>query len=85
MGIPAAPLASTSKHCPLPSLPSHILGWVRSDCASNAVEVALTDVGLSATPLREWCVAWPADAALRRDVAGSALYVTLKPGNEWQR
>ena len=86
MGIPAAPFASASQRRPSPPpLPSQILGRGWSDYASHAVEVALADAGLSATPLREWCVAWPADAALRRDVAGSALYVTLELGNERQR
>ena len=82
---PAAPLVPTSQRRPsiLPS-PPQILGRGRFDYASHAVEVALADAGLSATPLREWCVAWPADAALRRDVAGSALYVTLEPGDERQ-
>ena len=84
MGIPAVPFASTFQRCPLPPLPSQILNRGRSDYASHAVKVALADVGLSATPLREWCVAWPTGAALRRDVAGSALHVTLEPGNERQ-
>ena len=48
------------------------------------MEAAFAEAGLSATPLREWCVAWPADAALRRDVAGSALYVTLEPSDRRQ-
>ena len=61
-----------------------ILGRGRSDYARHAVEAAFAEAGLSATPLREWCVAWPADAALRRDVAGSALYVTLEPSDRRQ-
>ena len=42
----------------------------------------MDDAGIQASPLREWCVAWPADASLRKELAGSALYVTLEPSNE---
>ncbi|KAL7547615.1 hypothetical protein ACHAWF_010906 [Thalassiosira exigua] len=59
-----------------------ILGRGRSTHSKHAVELALDDAGVQASPLREWCVAWPADASLRKELAGSVLYATLEPSDE---
>lgn len=59
-----------------------ILGKGRSNYAGHAVEFALQEAGISATPLREWCVAWPSDAKFRGDIAESTLYVTLEPSTK---
>jgi len=56
-----------------------ILGRGRSDYDGHAVEYALSDAGIEAVPLREWCVAWPTDRDFRRLIAESTLYVTLEP------
>eukprot|EP00804_Cyclotella_cryptica_P029244 CCRYP_011658-RD/>CCRYP_011658-RD protein AED:0.03 eAED:0.03 QI:264/1/1/1/1/1/5/814/544 len=61
-----------------------ILGKGRSNYAGHAVEFALKEAGINATPLREWCVAWPSDSKFRRDIAESTLYVTMEPSNERQ-
>lgn len=61
-----------------------ILGKGRSNYAGHAVEYALEQSGVNATPLREWCVAWPSDSKFRKDIAESTLYVTLEPSNERQ-
>jgi pyrimidine deaminase RibD-like protein len=59
-----------------------ILGKGRSDYAGHAVEYAFHEAGISATPLREWCVSWPSDSRFRQDIAESTLYITLEPSNE---
>ncbi|KAL3758171.1 hypothetical protein ACHAWU_004809 [Discostella pseudostelligera] len=59
-----------------------ILGKGRSDYAGHAVEYAFREAGISATPLREWCVSWPSDSRFRQDIAESTLYITLEPSNE---
>lgn len=61
-----------------------ILGKGSSDYAGHAVEYAFRDAGIVATPLREWCVAWPSDSKFRRDISEATLYVTLEPSNERQ-
>lgn len=61
-----------------------ILGKGRSNYEGHAVEFAFEDAGISATPLREWCVAWPSNTQFRKDISESTLYVTLEPSNERQ-
>ena len=61
-----------------------ILGKGRSNYAGHAIEFALKEAGINATPLREWCVAWPSDSKFRKDIAECTLYVTLEPSNERQ-
>ena len=59
-----------------------MLGRGTSDHAGHAVEYALRDAGVSFAQLREWCVSWPSDSTLRRDIGSSTLYVTLEPSDE---
>ena len=66
----------------LVSKDGRILGKGRSTYAGHAIEFAFQEAGINATPLREWCVAWPSDAKFRKDVSESTLYVTLEPSNE---
>jgi len=61
-----------------------ILGKGRSTYAGHAIEFAFQEAGINATPLREWCVAWPSDGKFRKDISESTLYVTLEPSNERQ-
>ena len=61
-----------------------VLGKGRSTYAGHAIEFAFQEAGINATPLREWCVAWPTDAKFRQDISESTLYVTLEPSNERQ-
>lgn len=61
-----------------------ILGKGKSTYDGHAIEFAFKDANINATPLREWCVAWPSDSKFRKDVAESTLYVTLEPSNERQ-
>ena len=61
-----------------------ILGKGRSTYAGHAIEFAFQEAGINATPLREWCVAWPSDAKFRKDISESTLYVTLEPSNHRQ-
>jgi len=61
-----------------------ILGKGRSNYAGHAVEFAYKEAGIQATPLREWCVAWPSDSKFRKDISESTLYVTLEPTAERQ-
>jgi len=56
-----------------------ILGKGRSDYKQNAVQAAIADSGLKATPLKEWCVDWVPSQKFRDDLASSTLYVTLEP------
>lgn len=63
---------------------AQILGKGRSNYEGHAVEFAFKEAGISATPLREWCVAWPSDSQFRKDISESTLYVTLEPSNERQ-
>uniref|UniRef100_A0A7S4RRL6 CMP/dCMP-type deaminase domain-containing protein n=1 Tax=Ditylum brightwellii TaxID=49249 RepID=A0A7S4RRL6_9STRA len=58
---------------------NQIIGTGRSDYNMDAVQAAISSAGISATPLREWCVSWPNNPKLRRDIASSTLYVTLEP------
>lgn len=61
-----------------------ILGKGRSNYEGHAIEFAMKEAGINATPLREWCVSWPSDSKFRKDIAESTLYVTLEPSNERQ-
>ena len=61
-----------------------VIGKGRASYKKDAVRAAIADAGIVATPLREWCVTWPSDQKLRRDVAESTLYVTLEPSTERQ-
>jgi len=61
-----------------------ILGEGRSSYKKDAVRAAIADAGVLATPLREWCISWPADRRLRQDIRESTLYVTLEPSTERQ-
>ncbi len=68
----------------LPEQCHQILGKGRSNYAAHAVEFAYKEAGIQATPLREWCVAWPSDSKFRKDISESTLYVTLEPSDERQ-
>lgn len=61
-----------------------IIGKGRASYKKDAVRAAISDAGIVATPLREWCVTWPHDEQLRKDVAEATLYVTLEPSTERQ-
>ena len=61
-----------------------IIGKGRASYKKDAVRAAIADAGVVATPLREWCVTWPHDEKLRKDIAESTLYVTLEPSTERQ-
>jgi len=61
-----------------------VIGRGRASYKKDAVRAAIADAGIVATPLREWCVSWPSDQRLRKDVAESTLYVTLEPSTERQ-
>lgn len=52
-----------------------VLGKGRSSYAGHAIEFSFQEAGINATPLREWCVAWPQDAKFRKDISESTLYV----------
>jgi pyrimidine deaminase RibD-like protein len=56
-----------------------VLGEGRSSYDRTAIHAVLEDAGLSITPLREWCVTWPASSKLRDDLARATLYLTLEP------
>merc|ERR1719491_2388247 len=59
-----------------------ILGSGRSCYRQHAVQAAIADAGIDATPLSEWCVTWPKDSTLRENLRESTLYVTLEPSAE---
>lgn len=61
-----------------------ILGSGRSDYQQHAIQAAIADAGINATPLSEWCVTWPKDSKLRENIKDSTLYVTLEPSAERQ-
>jgi pyrimidine deaminase RibD-like protein len=61
-----------------------ILGKGRSDYHQDCIRAAIADAGLMATPLREWCVSWPSNRALREALAQSTLYTTLEPSDRAQ-
>lgn len=61
-----------------------IIGKGRASYKKDAVRAAIADAGIVATPLREWCVTWPHDVQLRKDIAEATLYVTLEPSTERQ-
>ena len=61
-----------------------IIGKGRASYKKDAVRAAIADAGIVATPLREWCVTWPHDEQLRKDIAEATLYVTLEPSTERQ-
>jgi len=56
-----------------------IIGSGRSSYEKDAIEAAISDAGVVATPLTEWCVNWPSSKDLRGDLRNSTLYVTLEP------
>ena len=60
------------------------MGSGRSNYERDAVEAAIADAGIVATPLSEWCVSWPSDSTLRQELKNSTLYVTLEPSAERQ-
>ena len=59
-----------------------IIGRGFSTYDEDCVEAVIRNAGISATPLREWCVAWPADRKLREDLSDSTLYMTLEPSSD---
>lgn len=61
-----------------------VLGRGYSDYKQDCVLAAIKDAGLTATPLREWCVTWPHDRQLREDLASATLYVTMEPTSQRQ-
>ena len=61
-----------------------VIGKGTASYKKDAVRAAIADAGIVATPLREWCVTWPSDQRLRKDVAESTLYVSLEPSTERQ-
>jgi pyrimidine deaminase RibD-like protein len=61
-----------------------ILGKGRSDYKEDCIRAAIRDAGLVATPLREWCVSWPSNRALREALETSTLYTTLEPSDRAQ-
>ncbi|KAL7510003.1 hypothetical protein ACHAXN_006948 [Cyclotella atomus] len=81
---PSGPFPKPIAGAVLVAQDGRILGKGRSNYAGHAVEFALKEAGINATPLREWCVAWPSDSKFRRDITESTLYVTLEPSNERQ-
>ena len=56
-----------------------ILARGRSDYSTDCVRSVMEDAGLDVTPLKEWCVTWPASPTLRNDLAQATLYLTLEP------
>jgi len=60
------------------------LGTGRSTYKHHAVQEAIADAGIDATPLNEWCVTWPSNPKLRQGLRDSTLYVTLEPSAERQ-
>jgi pyrimidine deaminase RibD-like protein len=56
-----------------------VLGRGRSDYNTDCIQAVMVDAGLEVTPLKEWCVTWPASAKLRNDISRSTLYLTLEP------
>jgi pyrimidine deaminase RibD-like protein len=61
-----------------------ILGKGRSDYKEDCIRAAVRDAGLVATPLREWCVSWSSNRALREALETSTLYTTLEPSDRAQ-
>ena len=61
-----------------------IIGKGRASYKKDAVRAAIADAGIAATPLREWCVTWPHDEQLRKDIAEATLCATLEPSAETQ-
>jgi pyrimidine deaminase RibD-like protein len=59
-----------------------ILAKGKSSYAKDAIRDVLENAGLTATPLREWCITWPASMKFRNDLAAATLYVTLEPDAE---
>lgn len=60
------------------------MGKGRASYKKDAVRAAIADAGIVATPLREWCVTWPNDQRMRKDISEATLYVTLEPSTERQ-
>jgi pyrimidine deaminase RibD-like protein len=61
-----------------------ILSTGRSSYEMDAVQAAIANAGIVATPLTEWCVSWPSNKQLRSDLRNSTLYVTLEPSSRRQ-
>lgn len=61
-----------------------ILGEGRSNYEQDAIQAAIKSAGIVATPLSEWCVSWPSDSLLRKNLKESTLYVTMEPSAERQ-
>lgn len=59
-----------------------ILGEGYSTYDEDCVPKAIRAAGLKVSPLREWCVNWPSDQAVREAIAESTLYLTLEPSAE---
>jgi len=59
----------------------NILSTGRSSYEMDAVQAAIANAGIVATPLTEWCVSWPSNKQLRSDLRNSTLYVTLEPSS----
>lgn len=59
-----------------------ILGKGKSSYNKDAIRDVLENAGLTATPLREWCITWPSPMKFRNDFAAATLYVTLEPDAE---
>lgn len=56
-----------------------VLSTGRSNYEDDAIQEVIKNAGIEATPLSEWCVSWPSDSTLRKDLKDSTLYVTLEP------
>lgn len=59
-----------------------VLARGRSDYNLDVVQAVMENVGLEVTPLREWCVTWPASPKLRRELSKATLYLTLEPSSK---
>jgi pyrimidine deaminase RibD-like protein len=76
---PTSPYPNPAMGAILVADDGRIMGKGRSTYARDAIQEVLEDVGLSITPLREWCITWPSSLKLRNDLAAATLYVTLEP------
>lgn len=78
----ASPFPNPISGALLVSKDDKIIGSGYSNYKEDCVEAVIRDAGISATPLREWCVGWPSDKQLRDDLAECTLYLTLEPSAE---
>lgn len=58
-----------------------VLGSGTSTYENCAVQTAISDMGIEAVALSEWCVRWPPSSQLREDIRNSTLYVTMEPNS----